>query len=397
MKVMAGPLIRHSRAPARARAVAAAALAGLVAALALFAGAAAAGPGASKSVVGGAPTTVEDWPYQVALLRTDKGTTDFQRQFCAGAVLTPSLVITAAHCIKNQTPDLVAAQIEVLTGRTSLDSDEGERLNVTAIHEFGFDEDTQANDVVLLDLWPATTSAPRVKLPGRNEKTLWDAKGPAYVTGWGSTEEGGPRSNVLREAEVRMISDSRCRSDASYATLFLPRTMVCAGAWKGGVDSCQGDSGGPLSVPARHGEWRLAGTVSFGAGCARKHFPGIYSRLGGAALRDKLQGFVNGTADPVDISGSGGAMPCNPTIAGTEGDDRIKGTKGRDVIDGLGGRDVIFGRKGNDVICGDESGDAIFGGPGRDLLRGGRGPDLLRGGPGRDVVRGGPGRDREIQ
>jgi hypothetical protein len=369
-----------------------------IACLVLATPAAQAAPKAGASVVGGGATTTAEWPYQVAVLRRDlAGLTDYQRQFCAGAVLTPTLIVSAAHCVKKNDPDLLPSQLQVLIGSTQLSSGEGQLIDVSNFYLFGYKESTEQNDVMLIDISPATTSAPRVQLPGPDERTLWDAKSPAFVTGWGATTEGGLRSDVLQEAFMRMIGDTTCGGPAVYAGLFDRATMVCAGFLAGGVDSCQGDSGGPLSVPARHGEWRLAGTVSFGDGCARKNRPGIYARLGDDPLRAALQSFVNTRPDAMDIIGSGGSMPCNPTIAGTEGRDRIKGTKGPDVIDGLGGRDVISGKGGNDVLCGDEGDDVLKGGSGKDKLKGGRGNDVLLGGGGADRLRGGRGEDREHQ
>ena len=50
--------------------------------------------------------------------------------------------------------------------------------------------------------------------------------------------------------------------------------MICAGDEKGGKDACQNDSGGPLVVNNV-----LYGIVSFGIGCGRADFPGVYTNV----------------------------------------------------------------------------------------------------------------------
>ena len=49
-------------------------------------------------------------------------------------------------------------------------------------------------------------------------------------------------------------------------------------AYKQGTDSCQGDSGGPLVVK-EDGRMTVVGVVSYGFGCARSGFAGIYARI----------------------------------------------------------------------------------------------------------------------
>jgi secreted trypsin-like serine protease len=55
---------------------------------------------------------------------------------------------------------------------------------------------------------------------------------------------------------------------------------MCAGADEGGRDSCQGDSGGPLFAYMSPKEpVVLVGVVSFGHGCGRARFPGVYTKV----------------------------------------------------------------------------------------------------------------------
>ncbi|MEM7029316.1 MAG: trypsin-like serine protease [Chloroflexota bacterium] len=58
----------------------------------------------------------------------------------------------------------------------------------------------------------------------------------------------------------------------------LTDNMLCAGFDAGGKDTCQGDSGGPLIVPDGV-NWKQAGVVSFGEGCARPGQYGVYARV----------------------------------------------------------------------------------------------------------------------
>ena len=97
----------------------------------------------------------------------------------------------------------------------------------------------------------------------------------ALVTGWGKLNSSGPQSDILQEVNVTTISNQECR--ASYGHHRITDNMICAQA--AGRDSCQGDSGGPLAVLGQDGSYRQIGVVSWGRGCARPGYPGVYTRL----------------------------------------------------------------------------------------------------------------------
>ena len=99
----------------------------------------------------------------------------------------------------------------------------------------------------------------------------------ALVTGWGrNSSSSGPPSNILQEATVTTMTNSQCRS-SSHRHDRITENMICAQA--AGRDACKGDSGGPLAVLGQDGSYSQIGVVSWGKGCAKQGYPGVYTRL----------------------------------------------------------------------------------------------------------------------
>ena len=381
-------------------------------------------------IVGGNTTTIAEWPWQAAVTLNPASSpgNGFDRQFCGGSLVAPTIVVTAAHCVYNDIfgTFFPASRQASITGRTTLsNSSQGQEIPWSRLLFFSdssgkplFNPNTMEWDVVFAELSspsPSSNSTP-IQIAGADEAAFWaPGNENARATGWGTTSFGGARSDTLREVNIDRIADSTCGGATSYGGDFHPETMVCAGEIAGGQDACQGDSGGPLVTPIGGGAFRLIGDTSFGLGCGTPNFPGIYGRVAEhpmcSALREGIQ-----TVAGVDVVGAGGCLgapapppPSGPaaapatckgiaaTTVGTSANDVLSGTPGRDVIVGLAGNDKLSGLAGNDLICGGKGKDTLKGGKGRDTLMGGKGNDALRGGAGKDKLIGGAGKDKQIQ
>ncbi|MFE9613010.1 S1 family peptidase [Streptomyces sp. NPDC006012] len=244
----------------RARKTAAAFVATAAAATALIAAPSALA--APQPIVGGTTTTTTAYPFMMQI--TDAA----QSQFCGGTLVSATKVVTAAHCMVGES----TGSVRVVGGRTYLGGTDGTVSRVSKIWiNPDYTDAANGDDVAVLTL---STSMPYTTAPyvSSSQTGVYAAGTTARVLGWGTTSENGGSSNQLRTATVPVVSDSSCRT--AYGSDFVQTDMVCAGYTSGGVDTCQGDSGGPLLIGGA-----LAGITSWGEGCARAGYPGVYTRL----------------------------------------------------------------------------------------------------------------------
>merc|ERR1719454_1027494 len=230
-----------------------------------------AGPSIAR-IVGGAVAKPYSYPWMVRV-RACSGYAC--TRMCGGTLVSDRAVVTASHCIPPY------AQTGLITlGAHEYYNTRAMNVTIDSIHQHpGWNKSTRINDIAVIILAESVAFNNKIQPACLPNKDHCFAPGTACVaTGWGYIKEGGPRSSLLREVPVRMMTREHCNKPDYYSGRIL-EGMMCAGYNEGRRDACTGDSGGPLVCPLNNGRWVLAGVTSWGVGCARFKRPGVYSRV----------------------------------------------------------------------------------------------------------------------
>ncbi|MGI5480623.1 trypsin-like serine protease [Streptomyces lavendofoliae] len=233
----------------------------------------------SARIIGGQETTISTAPWMAQLHFRDSTGAGY---FCGGAVISPTKILTAAHCVKGikwYAPEnvIVVGTDQLPTGK---DLHGGEAFGVSRQwHHPLYNEYTLDNDVAVLTLARPTTVKP-LPLAQPTDSALYQAGLDGKVYGWGRTSSTNPNSasQTLKVADADVVSDTNCA--AAYTEGFVKGHMLCAGAAPTGSDetsetTCNGDSGGPLVVGGK-----LVGVVSWGdVDCSAQGKYGVYAKV----------------------------------------------------------------------------------------------------------------------
>ncbi|TDG52745.1 hypothetical protein AWZ03_000978 [Drosophila navojoa] len=229
-------------------------------------------------IFGGKTESVRNYPFLVNLRQGSKFA-------CGGALIAPSCVVTAAHCL----------------------GDRGENVNELYVNAQQDCLNGSIPDAYVRQAWYACV-APQYK-PSEFDADLAVIKlrQPFYtsdiintiavdfneppegasmrIVGWGMTSDvGQDLGQCLQSADVSVVPRDQCNRQMSFISP-ITNNMFCAlGPNK--IDSCSGDSGGPILYKGRP-----VGVVSWGNHCG-SGLPGVYTRFSSSAMMWFLQNFI---------------------------------------------------------------------------------------------------------
>lgn len=218
-------------------------------------------------IVGGVEASHGEFPYIVSL---QSGS-----HFCGGSLIAKNWVLTAGHCVRGINVRNIVVGLHERSNTANAEILTPARI----IPHPEYNTRTLENDFALIQLSEDSRFTPVALVD--SEINLDGSEVMATTAGWGTMREGsGSLPNALQKVDVPLVGAEACAE--RYGKKLYPETMLCAGYPQGGKDACQGDSGGPLIVKDNANNHYLAGVVSWGQGCARAKYYGIYSKVSSA-------------------------------------------------------------------------------------------------------------------
>ncbi|KAG2783890.1 hypothetical protein PC129_g10459 [Phytophthora cactorum] len=195
--------------------------------------------------------------------------------FCTGALIGPSHVLTVASCIPNNIR-WVSLGSDSYTG-----ADSGEQIKVVAFLVHPNNTDYQ-NDFLILELEQESSYKPVVLDPA---KTIVKSGMKGGRLGWNDTTAEAVQSRYMHSVEVQLVSNEICSTE-----LKMDETNLCSRGVSA-TKSCMGDDGGAVIVKKKNHEV-LVGLVSNNEGCGEVGGMSVYSRV--SAVRPWIDSIIKG-------------------------------------------------------------------------------------------------------
>ena len=254
-----------------------------------------------NKIINGTRVAIQAFSFFVSVVSTLPSS---ETILCGGQYVGYRTVATAAHCVQKSLSEEICVRfgLSELGGNetmVSCSADHGGHGVQRILLHPDWNQTSMAYDVALLWLDRIPTISDPIDLPDSSKYDAWGTG--LSVLGYGLTHDDDepyfPASFPLRGSNDLVVLPPQ-----DFPLLEVDdRVMIVAGdkrlldplsnATTVYTDTCQGDSGGPLFFrDPRTNHSILVGITSWGIGCGRRGFPGVYTRV--SAVADWIRGEI---------------------------------------------------------------------------------------------------------